>query len=555
MIKKQNDFLDYIVYQIYPRSFYDSNGDGTGDLNGIKQKIPYLKELGVNAVWICPCYKSPNFDNGYDISDYRDIMDEFGTMDDWKSLAKELHENGIKIIMDLVVNHTSSEHYWFKQARLSKDNPYHDYYIWAEKPLTDWTACFGGSAWEFNEATNEYYLHSFAVQQPDLNWENPKVRKECCDIVDFWVNLGVDGFRCDVLDFISKDFAANKMLNGPHLHEYIRELFDRKNVKHIFTVGECQSDEKSICDICGKDRGELKSVFQFEHTGLGRSDKYTPAPYRYDDIRNALVKWQNFTLRHDLLYILFTDNHDQPYFISRLGNDKELRYECATAYAAMIYLLRGVPFIYQGQEFGSANSFYDDISCFNDIETVNYYHENEGKKPREKLIAEINYGSRDNTRRPVAWKNGGNAHGFTSGTPWLKMPSRVDEINLEKDISSEKSVFAFYKAVLKLRSSSETIKRGIFRDLTKTEGCFVYERVLENEKKDDKTGKTDKTAETEKIVVAINFGKAGKVALPEFLDKENFEPILCNYPKENPSDDFSENFEAFEARVFKSKNI
>ena len=357
MSNQNQDYLNLIVYQIYPRSFFDSNGDGIGDLNGIKQKIPHLKELGINAVWICPCYKSPNYDNGYDISDYRDIMDEFGNLSDWKSLAAELHSNGIKIIMDLVVNHTSSQHFWFKQARSSKNNPYHDYYIWADKPLTDWTACFGGSAWEYNEATNEYYLHSFAVQQPDLNWENPKVRKECCDVVDFWVDLGVDGFRCDVLDFISKDFKQNKMLNGPHLHEYIRQLFGREKVKHVFTVGECQSDVKSICDICGKNRDELKSVFQFEHIGLGRSDKYTPAPYTGNDIKNVLVKWQNFTAEHDLLYILFTDNHDQPFYISRLGNDKELRYECATAYCGMFYLLKGIPFIYQGQEFGSVNSY------------------------------------------------------------------------------------------------------------------------------------------------------------------------------------------------------
>lgn len=530
MKEAKNDYLDWAVYQIYPRSFYDSNGDGIGDLNGIREKIPYLKELGINAVWICPCYKSPNYDNGYDIADYRDIMDEFGTLDDWKKLAEELHKNGIKIIMDLVVNHTSSEHYWFKQARSSKNNPYHDYYIWADKPLTAWTACFGGSAWEYNAATNEYYLHSFAVQQPDLNWENPKVRQECCDVVDFWANLGVDGFRCDVLDFISKDFSANKMLNGPHLHEYIRQLFGRDEVKHLFTVGECQSDVKSICDICGKNRNELKSVFQFEHIGLGRSDKYTPAPYSGDDIKNVLVKWQNFTEKHDLAYILFTDNHDQPFFISRLGNDKELRYECATAYAGMFYLLKGIPFIYQGQEFGSANSHYNDISCFNDVETVNYYRENEHKKTHAQLIAEINYGSRDNTRRPVAWTNETKTHGFTSGTPWLKMPSRADEINLEKDRSSEKSVFVFYKKVLSLRHSGDTIKYGSFKDLTKNGGCFVYERALEKNK----------------IVVAVNFDKPNNVILPD-LSSFRADMILSNYADAEP---FSESFRPFEIRVY-----
>lgn len=530
----RKNFLNMIVYQIYPRSFYDSNGDGIGDLNGIRQKIPYLKNLGVNAVWICPCYKSPNYDNGYDISDYRDIMDEFGSLNDWKLLEKELHANGIKIIMDLVVNHTSSEHYWFKQARSSRDNPYHDYYIWADKPLTDWTACFGGSAWEYNRATNEYYLHSFAVQQPDLNWENPKVRQECCDIVDFWVDAGVDGFRCDVLDFISKDFSAGKMLNGPRLHEYINQLFGREKVKNIFTVGECQSDVKSICDICGENRDELKSVFQFEHIGLGRSDKYTPAPFSYDEIKNLLVKWQNFTAEHDLLYILFTDNHDQPFYISRLGNDEELRYECATAYSAMFYLLKGIPFIYQGQEFGSANSYYEDISYFNDVETVNYYKDNVNKKPREELIRKINYGSRDNTRRPLAWANDSPRYGFTDGNPWLKMPSRADEINLEKDLSSDKSVFAFYKKVLELRKESDAIKFGDFKDITEGKGCFVYERVYENER----------------IVVAVNFDKASAISLPDDISPDKFDAVLLNYRDTDP---FNENFKPFEVKVYKQK--
>lgn len=533
MNKEKNEFLNLVVYQIYPRSFYDSNGDGIGDLNGIREKIPYLKELGINAVWICPCYKSPNYDNGYDIADYRDIMDEFGTFDDWKKLAAELHLNGIKIIMDLVVNHTSSEHYWFKQARLSKDNPYHDYYIWADKPLNDWTACFGGSAWEYNPQTNEYYLHSFAVQQPDLNWENPKVRKECCDIVDFWADLGVDGFRCDVLDFISKDFENDKKLNGPRLHEYIKLLFGREKVKRLFTVGECQSDVKSICDICGKDRNELKSVFQFEHISFGRTDKYHSAPYSHDQIKNALIKWQNFTAEHDLLYILFTDNHDQPFFLSRFGNDRELRYECATAYAGMIYLLKGIPFIYQGQEFGSANSYFNDISMFNDVETVNYYKENIEKIGTDKndLIKQINFGSRDNTRRPVAWTDKAPNYGFTTGNPWLTMSPRAKEINLEKDIKSEKSVFEFYKNVLQLRKESEIIRFGTFKDITENDGCFVYERELDDNK----------------IVVAVNFDKQNNVTLPDYLKRDGYKTILANYENAEP---FDENFRPFEIRVF-----
>ena len=306
----------------------------------------YLSDLGINAIWLSPCYKSPNHDNGYDISDYRDIMDEFGTLADWERLIAEAHRRGIKLIIDLVANHTSDEHYWFREARKSRDNPYHDYYYWAEKPKNDWKACFGGSAWEYNEPTGEYYLHSFAVQQPDLNWENPRVRAEMCAVVDYWVGKGVDGFRCDVLDYISKDFEQGKMFNGPHLHEYIRELFDRENTRHIFTVGECQSEEKDITDICGADRHELTCIFQFEHFGVGRKSKFDRCPYTMDEIRDILVKWQNFTAKHDLLYTLFTDNHDQPHYISRLGNDAEYRFECATLYGAMFYLLKGIPFIY-----------------------------------------------------------------------------------------------------------------------------------------------------------------------------------------------------------------
>ena len=237
----------------------------------------YLSDLGINAIWLSPCYKSPNHDNGYDISDYRDIMDEFGTLADWERLIAEAHRRGIKLIMDLVANHTSDEHYWFREARKSRDNPNHDYYYWAEKPKNDWKACFGGSAWEYNEPTGEYYLHSFAVQQPDLNRENPRVRAEMCAVVDYWVGKGVDGFRCDVLDYISKDFEQGKMFNGPHLHEYIRELFDRENTRHIFTVGECQSEGKDITDICGADRHELTCIFQFEHFGsTGSSQSKRP---------------------------------------------------------------------------------------------------------------------------------------------------------------------------------------------------------------------------------------------------------------------------------------
>ena len=481
----RKEFLNWIVYQIYPRSFYDSNGDGIGDLSGITEKLDHLTELGVNAVWICPCYKSPNQDNGYDISDYRDIMDEFGTLDDWKRLRDGLKSRGIKLIMDLVANHTSDRHFWFQEAKKSKDNPYRDYYYWAETPPNDWVSVFGGSAWKYDETTGEYYLHSFAEGQPDLNWTNPKVRKEMQAVVDFWVSQGVDGFRCDVLDYISKDFTAGKMFGGPQLHEYVRELFGRDEVKHIFTVGECSFGEDGIVDICGQDRDELTCVFQFRHFGVGRIGRFQKAPYAIDSIKDVLVKWQNFTEKHQLLYTLFTDNHDQPPYISRLGNDREFRYECATMYATTFYLLKGIPFIYQGQEYGVSSSKYDRTDVFDDVETVNYYRANQGKISDAELLERLNFGSRDNARHPIAWTKDAPNYGFSvdeNVRPWLLPASRAAEINLEKDKESEKSIFRFYQKLIALRKDSEAVRYGEFTDKTPRENCFVYERAYESEK-------------------------------------------------------------------------
>ncbi len=523
-MNRQN-FLDWTVYQIYPRSFYDSNGDGIGDLRGIIKKLDHLTELGVNAVWLCPCYKSPNADNGYDVADYRDIDPAFGSFADWKALQKALQERGIKLIMDFVANHTSSKHPWFEQARSSRDNPYHDYYIWADKPLNAWKSVFGGSAWEYNAQTDEYYLHSFAVEQPDLNWTNPKVRKEMRDIIDFWVEQGVDGFRCDVLDFIAKDFKKNKMYDGAHLHEYIRELFDRESTKDLFIIGECKSDEKSICDICGKNRGELTTVFQFEHTQFGGVDKYLPHSFTLDDFKAVLVKWQYFTAKNELLYTLFTDNHDQPFLLSRFGLDGERRYEAATMLAAAVYLLKGIPFLYQGQEYGAVNSSFTDIDHFNDVETRHYYQANRKDK---RVFEKINRGSRDNPRRPMAW-NGEKHYGFTTDTPWLKAPTRGDEINLEKDKRAQKSVFAFYKALLSLRKQTPALRYGVFADKTQGKGYFAYTRKY-----------LDQT-----LLIICNFEKERTLPLPQSLDL-----LLSNYPDRETTPK-SPLFRPFETAIYK----
>ena len=534
-MKNREEFLDWIIYQIYPRSFKDTNGDGIGDLNGVTEKLDYLQELGVNAVWLCPCYKSPNEDNGYDISNYRDIMDEFGTLEDWKKFASEAHKRGLKVIMDLVANHTSSEHEWFQKARSSKDNPYHDYYYWAQTPPNDWKSVFGGSAWEYNPQTQEYYLHSFAVGQPDLNWENPKVRKEMCDVVDFWVDLGVDGFRCDVLDMIAKDFEKNQNGNGEKLHEYIRELFGREKTEGVFTVGECWGvDEKSVADICGKDRKELTCIFQADHTGIGRkqSDKmWHVAPDLDKQTKAPIIKWQEISLKLDIYCTLFTDNHDNQWYATRIGGEEKLRYERATMLATTFYMLRGIPFIYQGQEIGMVGSNHENIEDFRDVETFKYYNEWKGKIPEEELLDRINWGSRDNARRPFPWTDDKKTHhGFSTATPWIPEHARADEINLEKDLRSEKSVFRFYQSLLKLRRENAVIRRGDFTNLSKEQGQFVYQRAL-----DDET-----------IIVVCNYGEEKAVALP----KGKYELLLSNYADRK---DEKSAFRPFETAVFRWK--
>ncbi len=478
LTEKQENFYDWIIYQIYPRSFMDSNGDGIGDLAGITQKLDYLKELGVNAVWLSPCYKSPNDDNGYDISDYRDIMDEFGTLDDWKHMISEMHKREIRLIMDLVANHTSSRHKWFREARKSKDNPYRDYYYWADEPLNDWQAAFGGSAWEYDDLTGQYYLHSYAVSQPDLNWENPKVREEMLAVVDFWIDLGVDGFRCDVLDQISKDFVNNKNGNGPRLHEYINLLFGREKAQKLFTVGECWgAGSDNIKLLIDGSRNELSAAFQFDHVGVGRSGKYFIHDFKLDDVRDILIKWQNFMQENKLLYMLFWENHDQPRCVSKYGDDRKYRFESACMLAAMYGLAKGVPFIYQGQEIGVTNSISDKIEDFTDIEALNYYKENIGECTHDEIMKGLNAFGRDHARHPMPW-NGSADGGFGSTSPWYGFHNRLDEINVEKDMATgEKSVYGFYKKMLKLRKDNNAFRHGDYKNLTgDRSGIYIYQR-------------------------------------------------------------------------------
>ena len=499
LIKKYKDFLRLVVYQIYPRSFKDTNGDGIGDLNGVIEKLDYIKSLGANAIWLCPCYKSPNDDNGYDIADYRDIMDEFGTMADMKRLIAQMHQRDMKLIMDLVPNHTSTAHAWFQESRKGRDNPYSDFYYWFDEPPNAWESCFQGSAWAFDEQRGQYYLHSYAVTQADLNWNNPAVVKAMQDVVDFWVDMGVDGFRVDVIDQISKDFEGDRNCFGPRLHEFIHALFGREKTAHLFTVGECWVDDiDEMRRHCAAERGELSTLFQFDHMECGRAEKFTPKADSLRTVRDVLIRWQEKTAEHGLLHSLFSDNHDQPPLISRAADDCEKRYESATCLAAMFYLLKGVPFIFQGQEFGQTAAHYDSISCFDDIESINTYAEFCQTMPPDEALAKINFGSRDNARHPMAW-NGEQGGGFSTHEPWIPLHSRQKEINLAADLAGERSVFRFYQQLLRLRRENAAFLDGDFAVLSaQQDEHFIFTRTLGEEK----------------WAVVCNFAQAQDIRLP-----------------------------------------
>ena len=479
MAKKYENFLDMVIYQIYPKSFKDMNGDGIGDIPGIIEKLDYLQDLGVNALWLCPCYKSPGHDNGYDISDYRCVAPEYGTMEDMHRLIAEMHKRDMKLIMDLVPNHTSDEHEWFIRSRKGEEK-YRDYYYWFDEPQNGWGAAFGGSAWQYDDERKQYYLHSYAVQQPDLNWTNPAVVKEMQDVIDYWVGLGVDGFRIDVIDQISKNFDGQNFF-GPHLHEYIHAMFGRDEVKDIFTVGECWAgDIDEIRRHIDYDRGELSTLFQFDHLEAGRKDKFTPGEKSLKKVRDTIVKWQLQMQDLGLLHALFTDNHDNAPFISRVADDHALRYESATCVATMFYLLRGVPFIYQGQEIGITASSFDSMASYNDVECFNVYQAflKAGYSEKEAL-SKVDFGSRDNARRPFAW-DGSTYAGFSTHEPWLPIASRAGEINLAADRQAEKSVFRFYRDLLRLRREEPALRRGVTEVLSAEEdNFFVFSRTLD----------------------------------------------------------------------------
>lgn len=480
-----------VVYQIYPRSFNDSNGDGIGDIKGIIEKLDYLKNLGIDVIWLSPVFKSPNDDNGYDISDYEDIMEEFGTLEDMENLLKEANNRDIKILMDLVANHTSDEHKWFIESRKSKDNPYRDYYIWRD-PVNghepnDLGSTFSGSAWEWDEITEQYYLHLFSKKQPDLNWENPKVREEVWKFMNFWIDKGIGGFRMDVIELLGKIPDEKITGNGPMLHEYLREM--NKNTfgdKDLLTVGECWGATPEIAKMYSNpDGSELSMVFQFEHIELDQipgKEKWDLQPLNLIALKKVFHKWQ--TCFHDDGWnSLFWNNHDIPRIVSRWGNDNEYRIESAKMLATLLHGLKGTPYIYQGEELGMTNIKFIDINQYKDIETLNMYQDRLKKGYKHEDIMESIYAKgRDNSRTPMQWNDEING-GFTTGTPWIEVNPNYILINAKEQVNNPDSIYNYYKKLIDIRKNNEVIVYGEFEMLLfDNPNIFAYVRTLNETK-------------------------------------------------------------------------
>ena len=532
-----------VIYQIYPRSFCDSNGDGIGDLPGITSKLDYIKELGVNVIWLSPVYRSPNDDNGYDISDYQAIMDEFGTMADFDRLLAEAHARGIKIVMDLVVNHTSDEHPWFVESRKSKDNAKRDFYIWREgkdgKEPNNWGSSFSGPAWTWDDTTGMYYLHCFSPKQPDLNWDNPAVRQAVFDMMTWWCDKGIDGFRMDVISMISKQEGLPDMptngapyascnlgcCNGPHVHEYLREMRQKVLSKYdLLTVGECAGvtidQAKQYANAQGT---ELNMVFQFEHVDLDGGDavtgKWSSRKMDLVALKKLLSRWQN-ELDGVAWNSLYFCNHDQPRIVSRLGDDSPAYREIsAKCIATCLHMMQGTPYVYQGEELGMTNVPFGPIENYRDLESINAYRDlsARGVMPQAELMAAIAYKSRDNARTPFQWDDSANA-GFTTGTPWIMVNPNYTQINAKEQLDRADSVFRYYQKLIGLRRNSpdkDLIVYGKY-DLILPEHpqIFAYTRTLEGKK----------------LLTVCNLsGEGAKLELPEELKGRKSRLLIANW--------------------------
>lgn len=511
-----------VVYQIYPKSFQDSNGDGIGDIPGIISRLDYLEKLGIDVIWLSPVYESPMDDNGYDISDYRAIHPDFGTMEDMDQLIAEADKRGIKIVMDLVVNHTSDEHEWFQEALKGKDNPYRDYYVWRDPvnggPPNDLESTFSGSAWEYDEVSGQYYLHLFSKKQPDLNWENPKMRQDIYDMINFWLDKGIGGFRMDVIDNIGKVPDEKIVVNGPKLHDYLQEMNRETFSKYdVMTVGETWGATlENVKLYSDPDRNELSMIFQFEHIGLDEQHngaKWDLKDIDFVELKEVLSKWQT-DIGDKAWNSLFWNNHDSPRIVSRWGNDKEYRVESAKAFAILLHFMKGTPYIFQGEEIGMTNTPISDISEANDIETINMYHERiEKGYSKEEIIESINVKGRDNGRRPVQWSSEKHG-GFTTGEPWQAVNLNYTDINVEEALKDKNSIFYTYQQLVRLRKENLILVKGSYTLLlTDHESVFAYEREYEGEK----------------WTVVVNLSEE-KETLE--LGEETVSPIISNYSRE-----------------------
>ncbi len=558
---KQTWWKESVVYQIYPRSFRDNNGDGIGDIRGIIEKLDYLKDLGIDVIWLSPVYKSPNDDNGYDISDYQAISPEFGTMADFDELLAGLHERGIKLLMDLVVNHTSDEHPWFAESRKSKDNPYRDYYIWrpgknGSEP-NNWASFFSGSVWQHDEATDEYYLHLFSRKQPDLNWENSKVREEIYRMMRWWLDKGVDGFRMDVINLISKvpglpdaprtsdnryQWGGQYFMHGPRLLEFLGEMQQEVLRNYdVLTVGEMPGvTTEHAVDITHGETGHLNMLFQFEHMGLDSVEgmgKWKHKPWELLDLKRVMTSWQK-ELEGTGWNSLYLSNHDQPRAVSRFGDDGHYRVESAKLLATFLHTLHGTPYIYQGEEIGMTNVAFPSINDYRDIETLNMYREAVEEKGIDgQLVLEmIHAKSRDNARTPMQWNDDAHA-GFTTGTPWIKVNPNYPQINVEQAVADPDGIFAYYQQLIRLRKANPIIVYGTYDLLLDAhEQIYAFTRTLGNER----------------LLVILNFTADTPVfALPTHVSYSDKELLISNYAAESSEDIRQLTLQPWEARVYR----
>lgn len=526
------DFKKSVVYQIYPKSFNDSNGDGIGDLRGVIEKLDYLKELGVDYIWLTPFYVSPQKDNGYDIADYYNIDPLFGTMNDFEDLSRECKKRDIDIMLDMVFNHTSTEHKWFKEA-IKGNEKYKNFYIFKEgkddKEPTNWVSKFGGSAWKYVEDFNEYYLHLFDVTQGDLNWENKEVREEIYKVVNFWIDKGVKGFRLDVINLISKpdvfedDYEGDGRrfyTDGPRIHEYLKELNANTFGNHddIITVGEMSSTTIDNCiKYSNPSEKELSMVFNFHHLKVDykNGDKWTLMDFDFMELKSLFKTWQEGMQEGNGWNAVFWCNHDQPRVVSRFGNDKEYHKESAKMLATSIHMMRGTPYIYQGEEFGMPNPYFESIDKYRDVESINYYNIlKEQGESTDKILEILKSKSRDNSRTPVQWNNDKNA-GFTQGTPWIPVADSYKEINAENSLKDDDSVFYHYKKLIQLRKEYDVISNGTFKMILEEHNKVLgYIREYEG---------------TKLIVLNNYYGENTEIELPEDIVSHKSEILISNY--------------------------